>query len=44
MLAVILHRAESTKLVIGVLQEKDMIAKIPKKPRNMTVNFEEPIA
>jgi hypothetical protein len=33
-----------TKLVVGVLQGKDMIATIPRKPRNMMANFVEPIA
>ena len=44
MLVMILHRAKSTKLAVGVLQGKDMIATIPRRPRNMTANFEELIA
>ena len=44
MLVMILHRAKSTKLAVDVLQGKDMIAMIPRRPRNMTANFEEPIA
>jgi hypothetical protein len=41
--AMILHIVRSTKLAVGVLQGKAMIAMIPKKPRSMMVNFEVPI-
>ena len=40
----ILHKAGLIKLGDDGLQEKDMIAMIPRKLRNMTANCEEPIA
>ena len=39
-----LHKAGLIKLGDDGLQEKDMIAMIPRKLRNMTANCEEPIA
>jgi hypothetical protein len=43
-LVMISHKAESTKPDDDVLQEKDMIATIPRKLGNTIANCEDPIA
>jgi hypothetical protein len=44
MVVKISRKARSTKLAVSVPQEKATIARTPKKPTNMMVNYEVPIA